>query len=319
VGVNDPHRHHYIPAFYLKQWAGGDGFVCVMRKVPSGLSILRRSPKATGFKRDLYKIDKVPTEEAQQFESVFLKAADNDAYRALLKLLKDNQNWDARLKSAWARFIMSLLFRNPETATEIRSHILTMWEVGLEAVKQGYKPEEHGGRSFEEYFAEFHAAIPHVDAAQFLRNIIDNQRIGDTIVGMHWNVVELDRSQHLLMTSDRPLDMPGLGDDDAYISLPIGPRCLFVASRKRDFVTRLRQTPHSQIARQVNLKIVSQAREYVWAFSEAQSTFVKGRICTVPDRVVLSEKNKQEALDAVRAGRPQQGSLDDHILPPQGR
>jgi hypothetical protein len=91
---------------------------------------------------------------------------------------------------------------------------------------------------------------------------------------------------------------------------------LFVASRKPDFVTRLRQTTHSQIVRQVNLKIVSQAREYVWAFSEAQSTFVKGRICTVPDRVVLSEKNKQEALDAVRAGRPQQGPLDDHILPP---
>src|SRR5215510_2074562 len=125
---NPPARHHYIPAFYLRQWVGADLLVCEMRKHPRVFSDKRKAQKATGFKRDLYKIAMLPLEQAQQFDSEFLKLTDNSAYDALQKLIHDNQNWTSTLRSAWARFILSLLFRNPEAVATIRDHVLKMWE-----------------------------------------------------------------------------------------------------------------------------------------------------------------------------------------------
>ena len=192
--MNPPRKHHYIPAFYLKQWAGADGKVCVMRKVPSGLSVLRRSPNATGFKVDLYKIDNVPPEQAQQFESVFLTLADNDAYHALQKLIADNRDWTPRYRSAWARFVISLLFRNPENVSDIRGHILHIWEAGKDALREAFLAKDLQGETFEQYFERTHAAVPHVDAAQFLRSLIDNERLGRTLVSMQWDIIELKKT-----------------------------------------------------------------------------------------------------------------------------
>ena len=236
-------------------------------------------------------------EEAQQFESVFLKLADNDACLALEKLLAHDKNWNNRLRSAWARFITSLLFRNPEVISNIRDHILKIWDVGFQSIREDYDPTEHNNIAFDDYIAQ--TTVPHIDAAEFLRGVIDNDRVGETIFSMHWNVVRLDKSDHFLMTSDRPIDMPWLGGPDAYIGLPIGPRILFVASKQRDFVRRLRGTSDRDIVRQTNRVVVTQAREYVWALSEAQSAFVKRNICTVPDRVILSEEQKRAALEAI--------------------
>lgn len=299
--VSDPQKHHYIPAFYLKQWAGEDGLICTMRKVPRGLSVLRKSPKATGFKRNLYSIDNVASEQAQLFESVFLKLTDNDAHTALTKLLHDNTGWSRRFRSAWARFIMSLIFRNPEAVAVIRDHIVLMWHTALQDLRDHYDPTTHNGRTFEEYLRQH--PLPHAEAADFLRATIDNPKIGADIVNMHWEVFRLDQSNQLLMTSDRPLDLPPLGNPDAHMALPISPRHLFVAARKRDFFRRISDRSHSDIVKRMNEVVVSQARAYVWALSEAQSTFVARFISTENDRVILTDEQKQKALDAVKSSR----------------
>jgi Protein of unknown function (DUF4238) len=300
---NPPARHHYIPAFYLRQWAGADQFVCEMRKSPRLFSVTRKSPKATGFKRDLYKIAMLPLEQAQQFESGFLKLTDNGAYDALQRLIHDNQNWTPTLRSAWARFILSLLFRNPEAVATIRDHVLKMWEVALEGSREEYDAKAHAGETFEHYLAR-HAALPHIDAAEFLRSIIDDAKIGTDIMSMHWHVLALDKSDHLLMTSDRPVVMRGLGNPDAHIALPIGTRLLFLAARKPDFFSRLAAAAsHQEIVGNINKSVVTQAREYVWAFSDTQIPFVRRYMSSVPDRVILSEAQKQQALDAIREKR----------------
>jgi hypothetical protein len=302
--MNEPSKHHYIPVFYLKQWAGADGMVCEMRKVRSGLSILRKSPKATSFKRDLYRIDNVPPERAQIFEKAFLSIADNDACKALQKLIHENKNWDTRLRSAWARFIMSILLRNPETVATIRDHILKIWEVGLEVLKSEYSKQPAGNETFEEYFARNHREKPNLDAARFLQSLIDDSKVGGDINSLRWDVVELNQSDTFLLTSDRPIEMPWLGSPDAHIALPIGPRRLFLAARKGDFLLQLLRNKHTDIARQLNKTVVTQAREYVWGFSEAEHAFVDRYMRTAPDRVILSRDQMRQSLEAMQNPHP---------------
>jgi hypothetical protein len=297
--VSDPRKHHYIPAFYLKQWAGADGCVCTMRKVRRGLHVRRLSPRGTGYKRDLYRIDNVPPEVAQSFESEFLKFTDTHACLALEKLLHRGSAWTDKLRSAWARFILSLIFRNPENVSRIRDHILEMWRVGFELVRDNYDPTQNNNIPFEQFSASH--SIGHLEAAQFLKEIIDNERIAPDLMSMRWYVMPLDKSNTMLMTSDRPLDMPHLGSPDAYLTLPIGPRHLFIAFRRPDFLRRAFESQsHTAIARAVNRAVVCQAREYVWAFSGADAAFVEKNICTLHDRVILSDEERRQAIESIR-------------------
>jgi hypothetical protein len=51
-------------------------------------------------------------------------------------------------------------------------------------------------------------------------------------IEMKWSRIDLSKSTHQLLTADRPIDMPlGLADPEAYISLPVSPRILFVLPR----------------------------------------------------------------------------------------
>jgi hypothetical protein len=74
---NPPRKHHYIPAFYLKQWAGADKKVCeYKRAAPYKIVPHRRAPEGTGYERDLYRLDGAPAPVAQAFERTFLAALD---------------------------------------------------------------------------------------------------------------------------------------------------------------------------------------------------------------------------------------------------
>jgi hypothetical protein len=50
----------------------------------------------------------------------------------------------------------------------------------------------------------------------------------------------------------------------------------------------------------LNKAVVSQARKFVWATDDSQLSFVRRYIGTAPDRTILTEKQKREALAAAR-------------------
>jgi hypothetical protein len=84
----------------------------------------------------------------------------------------------------------------------------------------------------EEFLAKHEPNAAQIDAANFLTDVIDNDRVGKTVFEMKWSRIDLSKSTHQLLTSDRPINMPlGLADPEAYISLPVSPRILFVLPR----------------------------------------------------------------------------------------
>ena len=54
VVMNAPRDHHFIPAFYLKHWAGPDGKLIEHSRKSGKLISKPVGPRSTGFERDLY-------------------------------------------------------------------------------------------------------------------------------------------------------------------------------------------------------------------------------------------------------------------------
>jgi Protein of unknown function (DUF4238) len=145
-------------------------------------------------------------------------------------------------------------------------------------------------------------------ASNFLMETIANKRVGPTIFDMHWTRHVLKNSKFQLLTSDRPIIMPlGLGNPRAYIVLPVSPTVVFVAAHDRGFAGWLATRKHTELAKMFNKAVVCQARKFVWATDDSQLEFVHRHIGTAPDRTIITEAQKQEALAAAR-GELSQGT-----------
>jgi len=119
---------------------------------------------------------------------------------------------------------------------------------------------------------------------------------------MQWSRIDLSKSSHQLLTSDRPIDMPlGLADPKAYISLPVSPHVLFVAAHNHDAADALRRAKPTEIVRKNNQRVIEQARKFVWGSTDSQLTFVQKHFGKLPDREILTEQQRQEAIEAARA------------------
>jgi len=115
-------HHHYIPAFYLKQWARDDGRLCEFSKPHDRVKPRRTHPDGTAYLDGLNTVEGLPPAEAQYLEKVFFQMADDTAAQALSILLSP-QPWHfkPKVRSGWSRFIMSLMVRSPEALEKYRA------------------------------------------------------------------------------------------------------------------------------------------------------------------------------------------------------
>jgi Protein of unknown function (DUF4238) len=301
--VNIPRKHHYIPVFYLKQWAGSDRRVCEFKRVHNKIVTRRTFPDGTGYKVDLYRLDGLPDPIAQVFESTFMRMVDTEANYALQRIVHGDQTpWDAKMRSAWTRFILSLRFRNPESVDVIKRQMIGVWHATVQGLRENYAKLRHSSDPpvFEDFMARTDPELPQKAAFHLLQEIIDNPRVGPAIFDMHWSRVALGTSSISLLTSDRPLDMPGLGSKDSYIALPIGPKMLFVAGHDDMWVRRLADADPTMVIKNVNQTVVQQARQFVWGIDNGQLRFVQNRMSKTPDRPIITDEQKQRAIDAAR-------------------
>jgi hypothetical protein len=297
-----PSKHHYIPVFYLKQWRGTDGRLCEYKRI-AGRTVARRTfPDGTGYLKDLYKVEGLPDPIAQAVEQKFMHLVDTEANYALQKLLRgDATPWDSRARSAWTRFILSLRFRNPEAVFIIKTQMVALWQAILENMRRNYDTVRYEGDppTFEEFVARTSAEAPLKAAMQLLQEIIDNARVGPTIFEMQWSPVSLPlRVFPCSLLTGCSTCRTVLGERDAYIALPIGPRVLFVADHDGASPRGLAALDPTSTVRNVNMAVVHQARQFVWGLDESQLRFVQNRMGRAPDRPVISDAQRQAAVDA---------------------
>lgn len=132
--MNLPRDHHYNPKFILKRWTVNDGPLCEMRLIRGNVLAKHRYPSATGFRTDLYRTDGVPPANAQDLEVLFMSPLDNDAAASLDKFLA-GRPLDPDDRTAWAIFLLSLLYRNPECVELIKGHMAEIRSEATDALE----------------------------------------------------------------------------------------------------------------------------------------------------------------------------------------
>lgn len=277
-----------------------------MRRVANGDVVPRRiHPNATGFVKDLYRIDGVGEEQAQHVETNFFRPLDTDADQALKKIISgDGSPWTEAMRSAWTRYILSLMFRMPTAIKILRSHVADMWKEGVKALEVDY-----GNRrlptdppTFAEYMSLTNSAAPHIGAANLLIHIIDNGQVGPTIFRMRWSRIPIPNANLELLYSDRPICRPlGLNDPMAYIALPVAPRLLFLATHREDVTRKISSMKHTMMAKEINKMTVTQAREFVWASDDIQLPFVCKHMGTASERDIMSPEQRTRLLAVASA------------------
>jgi hypothetical protein len=117
---------------------------------------------------------------------------------------------------------------------------------------------------------------------------------------MNWSVVRLTWSRFSLLTSDRPLDWPGLGHSDSYIALPVGPNLLFIAEYGDAYQRNVNSTAsQTKIVKNVNQALVQRARKFVWGSDESHYRFVCNWMSESPDTTIITEEQRKRVIDAV--------------------
>ncbi len=298
-----PRKHHYKPVFFLSRWAGKDGQLCEMKLIKDKVVPRRRHPAGTGYVKDLYRTDGVPEEISQVLETNFMSPLDNDAANGLDKIASD-QPLDADERIAWARFMLSLLYRNREGVEFIKAHMADIQREATLALEPDWAAQRGAldELTLEEASAARDPAAAAKSAANMLADIIANSRAVPDIATMHWTRIDLRGSKVPLLTSDRPLVFVGLSDPHAYMALPIGPYDLFVAARDDRF-SRPR-TDATDIAWRMNKDVVSLGRQFVWGVDDAELDFVRTYIGSAPDRAILTETQRLNILAIGRGLQP---------------
>jgi hypothetical protein len=218
----------------------------------------------------------------------------------------DESEWDGGDQKAWAVFLLSLMFRNPETVTELKDVISEMWSAGIGALEADYEKRRLPGfpDTYSEFIALTDPAAPQVAATNFLMRTIENERLGPGLVSLHWSVIRTQPSIHPFVTSDRPVVRPlPLADPAAYIALPVDPHTLFLASKRWGLEKELSTYPPSELVDSINYAVISQAREFVWSIDEAQIENVRKYLGEAASKPLLSPAQKEKIMMAARTGR----------------
>ncbi|MND68382.1 hypothetical protein D3C80_598300 [compost metagenome] len=291
---NPPKKHHYIPAFYTKRWAGADNKVMVFSKPYNEVTDRRRHPDATGFQLNLYGLR--GSDKGEEIEGSFFKPVDNYAHEALERL-ESNQNlaeWPREIRSNWTRFIISLLFRCPADLEILRERWSQDFTKTDDELEEKYAAIRKDG--YPETLSKFLSEMPKLSVEQSMfsiyQSMIDNENVGRFINSMQWCVIDTSSSNLQLFTSDCPVFRTnGLNHPNSHLAMPIGPHRLFLAANSREVIQRALKTSPRVLVMNTNRAVVRSARLYVFAKSASVSeyNFVSKQFGIAPQKRLLED------------------------------
>lgn len=273
-------KHHYIPAFYSREWAGPDGRLCEYARPYREVKPQWKHPDATGYVRGLYTVPNGDPQVAEHIERHFFRITDNGAALVAQQLRAGGPvDWFNMDRSSWSRFIISLMLRNPEYVARMAAEVVSFYAEpeNEEKYREIRKPDDPD--TFEKYLTQstFHPAGRM--SAYALQTIIDSPTMGGHLNKMRWSLVTFKNERHTLLTSDRPIIMTNgiIGPED-HLALPIGPRILFVATNNIETENKIRTIDATIMMTQVNHRVAAQARKYVYGTDNTQLRFVENRL-----------------------------------------
>jgi hypothetical protein len=290
--MNIPSTHHYIPVFYSKRWASDNPAQLLRFSLwPGGhFSSERKSPKGVGWQENGYSFEGFSGAEAEVVETGLMKPNDDRAGKILHRLETSGVagDWSSDDRYAWTWLIVSLLLRGPEDVMSAKKHISTDWANPTDQVEARYQKLRHDfpmmplPPTMKEYLASKDADYGSRLGVKIMADMTAHGGISAMIADMHWGV-RLITGEQLFMTSDRPVrrEYP-LRSRRAFITMPLGPKCIFLASKTSEGLARLMKRPEPHLVSENNKVLVRQARQFVFAYDDRDREWVKRNIAKEP-------------------------------------
>jgi hypothetical protein len=271
-------KHHYLPVFYTKQWAGADGQV--ERFTKHGKVVDRRvHPSRVGWELDLYRIPLTDDHQAQMLEERFFRQLDDIAAVALRKMNSDdNISLTARETTAWSLFMMSLLHRSPEYLRATKDASRRIWTETLPDLRDRYPQLRSAADplTFDEYVDQRDPLETERSLLQTLPQLIANPRIGQFLNNMYWIKFDVPAGERELLLSDNPLARTnGIKVPGGHLAMPLSPRRLLVAMWERSMIDKFDEMPLRELTRNMNRWTVQSARHFVVASDLSQQAFIR--------------------------------------------
>jgi hypothetical protein len=274
-------KHHYIPVFYSKEWAGPDGRLCEYSRPYDVVKPKRVHPGGTGYVRGLYTVPRNDPRVAEYIEREFFKVTDDSASLVLAQLRSGQPiEWNSDNRSAWTRFILSLMLRNPEYVGRMAAEVADFFDPTSTELNDRYqqikRPEDP--ETYEEYIALTGHPAGRASAVA-MQTIIDSPRMGGHLNQMRWSTITFKNPEHTLLTSDRPIIMTnGLVKPRDHLAIPIGPLAVFVATNTKESDDIIKNMNPRELMQQINERVTSQARQFVYGTDDSQLRFVENRL-----------------------------------------
>ncbi len=289
-----PSTHHYIPIFYSKRWASGAPPLLTRYALwrPGIVSIDRKAPRGVGWERHGYSFDGFSGDEAESVETKLMSPKDSLASRMLARLEQSGADghWNDDDRFAWTWFLVSLAVRGPQDVESAKTNISREWANPNGRMEARYQklfeefPEmrQHAAPTLREYIRSMGDDYGKRLGVKIMAYMTDHNEISTAIANMHWEVRWL-KTASLLLTSDRPLrrDYP-LRSRNSLITLPIGPKAVFLAARSSEVINRVFRDGETEFVRKNNRLLVRQARKYAFAFDDQDRDWVPRNLAQEP-------------------------------------
>lgn len=278
--AGDPLKHHYIPEFYSKRWARGDGRLVRYVQPRAGKIEERwKFPSELGFERLLYTIPGEIGPAAQILESGFFREIDSRASTVFQKMNEptpmDLSNGE---RTDWTNFTRSLLHRTPEALRATKSAGIQTYKEVLEKLRSEYARLRKPGNpdTYEEFVATQDVVTMESGFLKLLGGLILNSRLVEFTNGLVWRYIDVPEGGRTFLISDDPIFRSnGLGNEYGILAMPISPTRVFVASNGMKPINFLTAQTHDDLLNIMNINTVTGARYFVGAADLSQDAFVR--------------------------------------------
>lgn len=279
-------KHHYIPQFYLRPWQGGDNRLQEFKRGYQNQVVSRRVfTKQTGYEPDLYTLPGATEETKQNVEKAFMALLDNEAVKARDMMLNDQIPADPKTRESWTRFVLSMVFRNPEEMEKFKVSFrneLRKPDAKIQAEYDRLKDPEDPA-TFEEWLMQNRPERVERSAILTMTNLVQRNNVNYLLRTMHWRVIDVSEVSRRLVTSDRPIMMSnGMVQYGGHFALPISPTKLFLACTTVQFANEFCSMATSKMVREVNKLVIGQGRKFVYAKDATQLTDVRQHMGKLP-------------------------------------
>ena len=283
--IGNPAKHHYVPVFYLRWWAGQDGRLeRYTRPRPDKIMAKRVFPTEAGFERNLYSSPDDKQLGSTWLETRIFQRIDAMAAPVMEKLnaapvpqLSDEE------RSAWSIFIRALFYRTPATLKAVKSSAAHDWREVVKCIGDRYNSIKglEDPPTLEAYIAQHSELDVERMVLRVIPSIFVSERVGQVLNDLYMRVIVTPPDAlAFLISDDFVVRTNGVLVAGGHFAIPISPHRLVVMAYEASTLRAITALPPQKLVTQVNRWVAESARYFVGAVDRTQERFIRNRFGT---------------------------------------